>query len=90
MKASDYDYLIGMHSGDYQRIENTLEAVSDFICEAGMDDDLVIITPDNRRVLNTFGIYIDRCADKDYLEQLLPVLIPKQMEIDGTDCEHEL
>jgi hypothetical protein len=89
MKVADCDYLIGIFTSGDKQLSNSLEAVADFICEAGMEDDLVITKPDGQRVLNTFGIYIDRCADQEYLEKLLPVLIPKQMAIDGSDFEQE-
>ena len=42
--------------------------------------DLMICTPLDTPFLNTFGTFIDRCEDQDFLQKhLLPVLIPMQM-----------
>ena len=35
-------------------------------------------------MLNTFGIYIDRCSDFDYLEKLRPVLVEKQLKLESS------
>jgi hypothetical protein len=80
-----YGYVFngGYHNGK-QQIKNTLEDVADFICRNGMNGSITITTPMDELVLDTFGIYIDHCPDKRYLEQLKKVLIPKQMKIDGT------
>ena len=50
----------------------------------GLYDDLLITTADGEPFISTFGIYIDRIADMGYRKQLLKVLIPMQMELDGT------
>ena len=53
-------------------------------CVADKYDDLLITTADGEPFISTFGIYIDRIADMGYRKQLLKVLIPMQMELDGT------
>lgn len=92
-KILDEPYLIGYvfkngyHKGN-NRIENTLESVADYICRNGMDGDITVTTPMDEFVLDTFGIYIDQCPDTEYLEQLKKVLIPKQMNLDGTSDQN--
>jgi hypothetical protein len=92
MDISKCEYLIGMTSGEDAELANTPEAVAAFICDAGRHEDVVIVTPEYDRVLNTFGIYIDRCSDQAFLQRLLPVLIPLQHEAEheaglGCGCE---
>lgn len=44
----------------------------------------MITYDDNTPFPTTCGIYIDKIADMDYRESLLEVLIPMQIELDGT------
>jgi hypothetical protein len=37
--------------------------------------------------LSTFGTFIDRMADMNYRQQLLEVLVPMQMEQEGSMCD---
>lgn len=55
-----------------------------YICKHGQYGDVIVTQRDGAFFLNTIGIYIDRIADMDYREELLKVLIPEQMKIDGT------
>lgn len=83
-KFRNYEKLIGVTSdGDATEIKNTTEAVADFICEKGVKGDLYVLTPDGERVLNTFGMYVDRCISSEYMEQLRPVLIQKQLKTES-------
>ena len=84
-KFGDFPFLVGVTSNRHAvKLENSTEAVADFICTKGVDGDLCILTPDGDKVLNTFGIYIDRCSDFDYLEKLRPVLVEKQMKLESS------
>jgi hypothetical protein len=92
MDVSQYEYLIGMTGGGDMRLENTPEAVAAFLCDAGQYEDVAVAAPDGAMVLTTFGIYVDRCRDQDFLQRLLPVLIPLQHEVEheaglGCGCE---
>lgn len=78
-----YPLLIG-HSSQGNQELHSIQEVADFICSQGMKNDLLITQGDGSYFLNTFGIYIDRIADMEYREALLEVLIPMQMELDGT------
>lgn len=78
-----YPLLIG-HSGQGNQELHNIQEVADFICTQGLESDLLITQKDGSYFLNTFGIYIDRIADMEYREALLRVLIPMQMELDGT------
>lgn len=80
-----YPLLIGHSPGGLKRLNNIRE-VADFICQYGQHGDLVITKGDGTWFLNTFGIYIDRIADMAYREALLKVLVPMQMELDGTNA----
>ena len=84
-KFGDFPFLVGVTSNRHAvKLENSTEAVADFICTKGVDGDLCILTPDGDKVLNTFGIYIDRCSDFDYLEKLRPVLVEKQLKLESS------
>ncbi|MGN0651151.1 MAG: hypothetical protein ACI4KM_11995 [Oscillospiraceae bacterium] len=80
-KYKDAEMLVGVGVGDPIEIPNTLEGVADFICTNGIYGDVVIWAfPAEEQVLDTYGLYINKCSDQDYLKALLPVLIPKQHE----------
>ena len=82
MKIADNPFYIGVFpNGIGTKIENTAEAIATFIVDSGVDYDLKILTPDEDTVLNTFGIWIDRCSDQDFLTELKEVLIPKQKKL---------
>ena len=84
-KFGDFPFLVGVTSNRHAvKLENSTEAVADFICTKGVDGDLCILTPDGDKVLNTFGIYIDRCSNFDYLEKLRPVLVEKQLKLESS------
>ena len=78
-----YPLLIG-HSSQGNHELHSIQEVADFICTQGLESDLLITQEDGSYFLNTFGIYIDRIADMEYREALLKVLIPMQMELEGT------
>ena len=83
MKIADNPFYIGVFSGATTRIENTAEAIAAFIVDSGKEGDLEILTPNGDAVLNTMGIWIDRCSDQDFLIELKEVLIPKQKKLTG-------
>ena len=78
-----YPLLIGHSLAGRTRLRNIYE-VANFICVHGQCGDLTITQKDGTTFLDTFGIYINKIADMDYREELLKVLIPMQMELDGT------
>lgn len=55
--------------------------IASFIMKMGRErGDLMICTPLDTPFLNTFGTFIDRCEDQNFLQNhLLPVLVPMQM-----------
>ena len=82
MKISDHPYYIGVVSQVDTKIENTAEAIANYIIEFGWDHNFVeILTLDFDEVLSTRTIWVDWCADKDFLIELNKVLIPKQKEL---------
>ena len=83
-----YPLLIGHSLAGRTRLHNIYE-VANFICIHGQYDDLRITQKDGTPFLDTFGIYINKIADMDYLEELKKVLVPMQMEIDGTNQTNE-
>lgn len=84
-----YPLLIG-HSLAGRTHLHSIQEVADFICIHGQYSDLAITQRDGTPFLDTFGIYINRIADMQYREELLKVLIPMQMEIDGTNRIDEM
>lgn len=83
-----YPLLIGHSLTGRTRLHNIYE-VANFICTHGQYDDLRITQKDGTPFLDTFGIHIHKIADMDYLEELKKVLVPMQMEIDGTNQTNE-
>jgi hypothetical protein len=74
-------YYAGLiYDGDV-RLENTAESLADFIFSVGRHHNLEILTPDSEVMLTTSGIWINKCADKEFLAELKKVLIPKQNEL---------
>jgi hypothetical protein len=71
MKIADNPYYIGSFPNDDVRLKNT----------AGEQCDLRILLPNGHEVLNTNGVFINRCPDKEFLAELKEVLIPKQKEL---------
>ena len=63
---------------------NSVQEVAEFICQEGLHSDLTIRTQDGMFFLSTFGTFIDRMADMDYRQKLLEVLVPMQMEQEGS------
>lgn len=83
-KFKDYDFLIGYScaTNTETTIPNTLEDVANFIVREGLKGDTEIYAPDYFPVLNTFGFFVDRCSDPEYMEALRPILIDKQNNFD--------
>lgn len=81
--SEKYPLLIGHSLAGRTRLRN-MQEVANFICTHGQYSDLMVTTTNGKPFLSTFGIYIDRIADMEYREELLKILIPMQMEIDGT------
>lgn len=82
----EYPFLVGyapLENGYHQAyyLDPAPENIASFIVKMGEErGDLMICTPWDTPFLNTFGTFIDRCEDQEFLqEQLLPVLIPMQM-----------
>ncbi len=67
-------------------MENNVQSVAPFICNEGLKGDLTVTSPADEFVLDTFGIYINKIADMEYLEELLKVLIIIQTALDGTNA----
>ena len=78
--------LIG-HSPNGAFELHSVQDVAEFICREGVHGDLNIQTKSGEFFLNTFGTFIDRIADMDYRQQLLEVLVPMQMEQEGSVCD---
>ena len=79
----NFSKLFAFHDNNYIAIENTPEAIAEHICKCGLHEDITIYTEDGDFLLSTFGIYIDKCPNQRFLqEELLPVLIPMQMEVE--------
>jgi hypothetical protein len=83
MKIADNPYYIGISSEIGGKLDNTAKALAKFICVAGETSDLRILLPNGNTILNTNGIFIDRCADKEFLEELKKTLIPMQKKVES-------
>lgn len=79
-----YPLLIGHSLAGRIRL-HSIQEIANFICVHGQYSDLAITQKDGTPLLDTFGVYINKIADMEYREELLKVLIPMQMKIDGTN-----
>lgn len=77
------EHLLASQGNTYISIENKPKAIAEYICTNGLHEDITIYTEDGDFLLSTFGIYINKCPNQKFLqEELLPVLIPMQMEVE--------
>jgi hypothetical protein len=75
-----WPYLIGYCNGESTMLVATAENIAAYIATKGFEGDLTITTPLDQPFLSTYGIFINRCSDFDFMEhKLKPVLIPMQM-----------
>ena len=92
-RIEEYDeLLVATSDGEEITIENNIDSVASAICKYGLMGDITVNTEDYI-VLNTFGIYVDRCCDSEYMEKLRPALVAKQLEIEAeafADNEDEM
>lgn len=80
-KDLDMPYVNAYCKGEMMRLVPTAQNIASYIMTHGMSGDIEITTPWDTPVLNTFSIYINKCADKVFLEEKLkPILIPMQIE----------
>lgn len=82
--SAKYPVLFGHYNDVVQDLHNVQE-VADFIMEYGVKGDLVISQENGMPLITTFGIYINKIADMEYREELLKVLMPMQMALDGSE-----
>ena len=78
--AKEYPLLFG-YANDVQEELHNVNEVANFIMKHGVNTDVTITTPFDNLLLNTYGIYINHITDMEYREELLKVLVPKQMAI---------
>ncbi len=86
--SQKYPLLTGISQKEDVKIHN-IQEVACFICHYGLEEDLIILQEDGSLFLSTFGIYIDQICDMDYRDELLQVLIPMQLRLDGTGYVEE-
>lgn len=84
-----YPLLIGLSQKGDEKLHN-IQEVACFICHFGKEEDLIILKEDGSLFLSTFGIYIDQICDMDYRSELLRVLVPMQIALDGTGSDEEV
>lgn len=82
--AKEYPLLVGHCDRGHKRLRSVND-VADFIIKHGKYGDVNVTFENGRFFLDTYGIYLNNIIDQEYREELLKVLIPKQMEVDGTE-----
>lgn len=76
---------------------NSPKNLADFICAKGAEGDITVTDIYDQFILNTMMIYLDRCADPDYCEEIRKEIVPIQtgerepgeyvaLERDKADC----
>ena len=83
-----YPLLTGISQKENVKLHN-IQEVACYICHYGLEEDLTILKEDGSLFLSTYGIYIDKICDMDYRDELLQVLIPMQLRLDGTGFDEE-
>ena len=76
-----YPILFGIAKEETCTLKS-IRQVARFICRNGVKGDVCIINMHGELFLDTFGLYINKIADNDYLEELKKVLIPMQKRIE--------
>lgn len=80
MRISRHEYLIGFTDEGSHQIDPDYGSLAQFISTNGLVADLFITDPTGVFVLDTFGIFINRCPDQTLLEELKEVLAPLQIQ----------
>lgn len=84
MEISPYlphPFLIGYCNGTAAYLKPTAKSIASFIAVEGLNGDIVITTPLDTMLLKTFGQFIDKCPDQEFLtKELLPILVPMQKQ----------
>ena len=78
MKISDHPYYTGMFLDVSVVLNNDAKSLSSFICTNGVKNDLRIYTPDGKEVLDTFGIFVNKCCDQEFMLELRKALATMQ------------
>lgn len=76
MKANFYGYT----TNNLVQGENLtdVESVAKFIIREGQTSDVIVVDYLDNLVCSTFGIFVDRCPNKEFLMELLKHLVPLQ------------
>lgn len=74
------EFLRGYVNNSFKaNIKNTPEQISAFITKYGMAGDITITDSLDIAVITTFGIFLNRCSDQEYLlKHLRPTMVSLQ------------
>ena len=78
--AMSYKYVTVQCAGQQQQLVNRPENVAAYLLKAS-GRTLSLRTPDNKLVLSTYGLFIDRCSDMEFLKCIVKKLEPMQKRI---------
>ena len=85
IKQNEDPLLIGYGELEYGKHLNSVNEVAEFIIKNGIKGDVTITDALDMPFITTFGPYIDKATDQDYLQnKLLPVLISMQESLMGS------
>lgn len=75
----EWPYVIGYCGSESMKLAAKAENIAAYIMEYGLKGDITITTPLDTCLITTFGTFIDKCQNMDFLEnKLKPVLISMQ------------
>ena len=78
-KAFDFPYVNAYQKDVCEQIYPSAENIASYIAQKGLYGDITITDPLDRHLLDTYGQYLNKCSDKEFMEEhLLPVLVPMQ------------
>ena len=78
-KAFDFPYVNAYQKSICEQIYPSAENIASYIAQKGLYGDITITDPLDRHLLDTYGQYLNKCSDKEFMEEhLLPVLVPMQ------------
>ncbi|HCA29257.1 MAG TPA: hypothetical protein DEP23_06710 [Ruminococcaceae bacterium] len=80
-KYLPFDYLIGYCNNDVTYLKPNPESIASYIVTEGINGDITITTPLDTALITTFGMFINKCPNQEFLRyELLPIIGAMQQQ----------
>lgn len=81
MRAQDYTHVVGVCGEERTPLVNTPTNVAAYLLERG-GENFSVKSPDESQVIfSSYGFWIDRCYDTDYMRAVVHKLEPMQQRL---------